>query len=63
MVDLRSRLLHRTPVEELNRRLFLNTVSAVKNIGFRAPATTSSPSSAARGRRSKDDKHQQYVML
>ncbi|CAN6325609.1 unnamed protein product [Urochloa humidicola] len=61
MVDMRSQLLHRTLVEELNRRLFFNTVGAVENIGFRDP-TTSSSSAAARGsRRSKDDK--QYVML
>uniref|UniRef100_K3Y5W7 non-specific serine/threonine protein kinase n=1 Tax=Setaria italica TaxID=4555 RepID=K3Y5W7_SETIT len=61
MVDMRSQLLHRTLVEELNRRLFFNTVGAVENIGFRAPATASS--SSTRGRRSKDDKHHQYVML
>ncbi|CAN6380360.1 unnamed protein product [Urochloa humidicola] len=65
MVDMRSQLLHRTLVEELNRRLFFNTVGAVESIGFRDP---SSSSSAARGsRRSiKDDKQQhrhQYVML
>ncbi|CAM0152455.1 unnamed protein product [Urochloa decumbens] len=70
MVDMRSQLLHRTLVQELNRRLFFNTVGAVENIGFRDPTTTvnsSSSSSAARGsRRSiKDDKHHrhQYVML
>ncbi|CAL4897203.1 unnamed protein product [Urochloa decumbens] len=70
MVDMRSQLLHRTLVEELNRRLFFNTVGAVENIGFRDPTTTvnsSSSSSAARGsRRSiKEDKHHrhQYVML
>ncbi|KXG27607.1 probable serine/threonine-protein kinase WNK8 isoform X2 [Sorghum bicolor] len=56
MVDMRSQLLHRTLVEELNRRLFFNTVGAVENIGFRAPTTTSpsasssSVSAAARGR-------------
>ncbi|CAO2145357.1 unnamed protein product [Urochloa humidicola] len=69
MVDMRSQLLHRTLVEELNRRLFFNTVGAVENIGFRDPTATanSSSSSAARGSRrsSKDDKHHrhQYVML
>ncbi|CAO2140619.1 unnamed protein product [Urochloa humidicola] len=70
MVDMRSQLLHRTLVEELNRRLFFNTVGAVENIGFRDPtaaATSSSSSSAARGSRrsSKDGKHHrhQYVML
>ncbi|OEL23759.1 putative serine/threonine-protein kinase WNK8 [Dichanthelium oligosanthes] len=61
MVDMRSQLLHRTLVEELNRRLFFNTVAAVENIGFRAP--NAAASSSARGRRSKDDKHHQYVML
>ncbi|CAN6335377.1 unnamed protein product [Urochloa humidicola] len=65
MVDMRSQLLHRTLVEELNRRLFFNTVGAVENIGFRDP---SSSSSAARGNRRsiKEDKQQhrhQYVML
>ncbi|CAN6348788.1 unnamed protein product [Urochloa humidicola] len=69
MVDMRSQLLHRTLVEELNRRLFFNTVGAVENIGFRDPtAAANSSSSAARGSRSsiKDDKQQhrhQYVML
>ncbi|KAF8706980.1 hypothetical protein HU200_030506 [Digitaria exilis] len=69
MVDMRSQLLHRTLVEELNRRLFFNTVGAVENIGFRAPTTTtttSSSSSSARARRSstRDDKHRhQYAML
>ncbi|XP_062202357.1 probable serine/threonine-protein kinase WNK8 [Phragmites australis] len=59
MVDMRSQLLHRTLVEELNRRLFFNTVGAVENIGFRH----CSPSSTReRGRRCKDDK-QQYYML
>jgi WNK lysine deficient protein kinase len=37
MVDMRSQLLHQTLVEELNRRMFFNTVAAVENIGFRAP--------------------------
>ncbi|XP_062197195.1 probable serine/threonine-protein kinase WNK8 isoform X2 [Phragmites australis] len=59
MVDMRSQVLHRTLVEELNRRLFFNTVGAVENIGFRAPHC--SPSST-RGRRSKDDKHQYYML-
>ncbi|KAF8671321.1 hypothetical protein HU200_050032 [Digitaria exilis] len=69
MVDMRSQLLHRTLVEELNRRLFFNTVGAVENIGFRAPTTTTSSSSSARARRSstRDDNgskhHHQYVML
>lgn len=77
MVDMRSQLLHRTLVEELNRRLFFNTVGAVENIGFRAPTTTAASSSSSarggldRGRRPSgggkqqqlDDKQQQYFML
>ncbi|CAD6255150.1 unnamed protein product [Miscanthus lutarioriparius] len=47
MVDMRSQLLHRTLVEELNRRLFFNTVGAVENIGFRAPTTTSPSASSS----------------
>ena len=62
MVDMRSQLLHRTLVEELNRRLFFNTVGAVEDIGFRAPTATPT-SSSTRGRRNKDDKRHQYVML
>jgi len=62
MVDMRSQLLHRTLVEELNRRLFFNTVGAVEDIGFRAPTATPT-SSSTRGRRSKDDKRHQYVLL
>ncbi|PWZ29749.1 putative serine/threonine-protein kinase WNK7 [Zea mays] len=74
MVDMRSQLLHRTLVEELNRRLFFNTVGAVENIGFRAPTTTAASSARGgldRGRRPSgggkqqqlDDKQQQYFML
>lgn len=49
MVDIRSQLLHRTLVEEVNKRLF-KTVGAVENIGFQDPTegygkTTSSSSS------------------
>ncbi|KAG1338137.1 putative serine/threonine-protein kinase WNK5 [Cocos nucifera] len=36
MVDIRSQLLHRTLVEEVNKRLF-KTVGAVENIGFQDP--------------------------
>ncbi|XP_062182541.1 probable serine/threonine-protein kinase WNK7 isoform X2 [Phragmites australis] len=41
MVDMRSQLLHRTLVEELNRRLFFNTVGAVEDIGFRHYSSSS----------------------
>lgn len=71
MVDMRSQLLHRTLVEELNRRLFFNTVGAVENIGFRTPqgygSSSSSSSSSTRGHRGRrtkeDDKNQRYYML
>ena len=76
MVDVRSQLLHRTLVEELNRRLFFNTVGAVENIGFRAPTTTSPSASSAAARGGLDrgirrpsggkqplDDKQQYFML
>jgi WNK lysine deficient protein kinase len=60
MVDMRSQLLHRTLVEELNRRMFFNTVAAIENIGFRTPPGYGSSSSSSRrrvnrGRRSKED--------
>lgn len=64
MLDVRSQLLHRTLVEELNKRMFFNTVGAVENIGFRhipgygggggggsGAATTSSSSSRGVGGR------------
>lgn len=34
MVDMRSQLLHRTLVEEVNKLRLFNTVGAVENIGF-----------------------------
>lgn len=36
MVDMRTQLLHRTLVEEVNKRLF-KTVGAVESIGFQDP--------------------------
>ncbi|TVU50615.1 hypothetical protein EJB05_01993 [Eragrostis curvula] len=66
MVDMRSQLLHRTLVEELNRRLFFNTVGAVENIGFRAPSGYGSSSGRGRAdghrRRSRDDKDRYYML-
>uniref|UniRef100_A0ACD5Y798 Uncharacterized protein n=1 Tax=Avena sativa TaxID=4498 RepID=A0ACD5Y798_AVESA len=76
MVDVRSQLLHRTLVEELNKRMFFNTVGAVENIGFRRiPGYSGGSSSSSatrtssrggsgepRGRRSgKDSKHQFFM--
>uniref|UniRef100_A0A0E0MBP6 non-specific serine/threonine protein kinase n=1 Tax=Oryza punctata TaxID=4537 RepID=A0A0E0MBP6_ORYPU len=57
MVDMRSQLLHRTLVEELNKRLFFNTVGAVHDIGFRDPTTCSSSSSSSHHRRRSNSKH------
>lgn len=37
LVDTRSQLLHRSLVEEVNRRRLFNTVGAVENIGFKSP--------------------------
>ncbi|XP_042433626.1 probable serine/threonine-protein kinase WNK5 isoform X1 [Zingiber officinale] len=42
MLDLRSQLLHRALVEELNKRMF-KTIGAVENIGFQVPCSASSP--------------------
>ncbi|XP_044950097.1 probable serine/threonine-protein kinase WNK8 [Hordeum vulgare subsp. vulgare] len=73
MVDVRSQLLHRTLVEELNKRMFFNTVGAVENIGFRRiPGYGGGPSSSSatvsssrggdqRGRRGGKDKHQFFM--
>lgn len=37
LVDVRSQLLHRSLVEEVNKRRLFKTVGAVENIGFQAP--------------------------
>lgn len=37
LVDLRSQLLHRSLVEEINKRRFFKTVGAVENIGYHEP--------------------------
>ncbi|KAK9280524.1 hypothetical protein L1049_014216 [Liquidambar formosana] len=41
LVDVRSHLLHRSLVEEVNRRRLFKTVGAVENIGFQAPCDVS----------------------
>ncbi|WOL06357.1 hypothetical protein Cni_G15089 [Canna indica] len=41
MMDLRSQLLHKALVEELNKRMF-KTIGAVENIGFQVPFTSPS---------------------
>ncbi|KAG8377116.1 hypothetical protein BUALT_Bualt09G0135000 [Buddleja alternifolia] len=42
MVDIRSQLLHRTLVEEINKRRLFKTVGAVENIGYHEPSDFSS---------------------
>ncbi|KAH1095460.1 hypothetical protein GYH30_040656, partial [Glycine max] len=37
LIDIRSQLLHRSLVEEVNKRRLFKTVGAVENIGFQAP--------------------------
>jgi len=54
MVDIRSQLLHKTLVHELNKRLF-KTVGAVENIGFQNPFQHSS-SSQSGGSPSRDER-------
>ncbi|KAJ0007387.1 hypothetical protein Pint_30632 [Pistacia integerrima] len=41
LVDIRSQLLHRSLVEEINKRRLFKTVGAVENIGFQAPCEVS----------------------
>lgn len=37
LVDIRSQLLHRTLVEEVNKRRMFNTVGALEQVGYRQP--------------------------
>ncbi|OIV95651.1 hypothetical protein TanjilG_01445 [Lupinus angustifolius] len=41
LIDMRSQLLHRSLVEEVNKRRLFNTVGAVENIGFQTPCDVS----------------------
>lgn len=43
LVDVRSQILHRSLVEEVNKRRMFNTVGAVENIGFQVPCEVSKP--------------------
>ncbi|XP_043705864.1 probable serine/threonine-protein kinase WNK5 isoform X2 [Telopea speciosissima] len=45
LIDVRSQLLHRTLVEELNKRRLFKTIGAVENIGFQTPFEYSGKSS------------------
>ncbi|KAF9594562.1 hypothetical protein IFM89_033532 [Coptis chinensis] len=50
LVDIRSQLLHRSLMEEMNKRRLFKTVGAVENIGYHAPCEVSSkPRSALKG--------------
>ncbi|XP_009597550.1 putative serine/threonine-protein kinase WNK5 isoform X1 [Nicotiana tabacum] len=42
LVDIRSQLLHRSLVEEINKRRLFKTVGAVENIGYHDPAINKS---------------------
>ncbi|KAI3993648.1 hypothetical protein MKX01_002661 [Papaver californicum] len=51
-VDLRSQSLHRSLVEEVNRRRLFKTVGAVENIGFQTPSDqVASKSSSSKGKK------------
>lgn len=53
LVDMRSQLLHRSLVEEVNKRRLFKTVGAVENIGFQNPCKVS-----AKGSKRSDGKRQ-----
>jgi WNK lysine deficient protein kinase len=47
LVDMRSQLLHRSLVEEVNKRRLFKTVGAVENIGFQNPCEVSNKTSSS----------------
>ncbi|PIA59654.1 hypothetical protein AQUCO_00400508v1 [Aquilegia coerulea] len=50
LVDVRSQLLHKSLMEEMNKRRLFKTVGAVENIGYHAPCEVSSkPKSSTKG--------------
>ncbi|KAF5178420.1 Serine/threonine-protein kinase WNK2 [Thalictrum thalictroides] len=50
LADVRSQLLHRSLMEEMNKRRLFKTVGAVENIGYHAPYEVSSgPKSSSKG--------------
>lgn len=51
LVDVHSQLLHRSLVEEVNKRRLFKTVGAVENIGFHAPCEVSKKESRPSGGR------------
>ncbi|KAL5757077.1 hypothetical protein ACOSP7_021500 [Xanthoceras sorbifolium] len=56
LVDVRSQLLHRSLVEEVNKRRLSKTVGAVENIGFQAPCEVSKSGSRKSTSRNKNSK-------
>lgn len=62
LVDVRSQLLHRSLVEEVNKRRLFKTVGAVENIGFQSPIevskNVSQPSGACSMRSTKNGRKQ-----
>ncbi|XP_012838103.1 PREDICTED: probable serine/threonine-protein kinase WNK4 [Erythranthe guttata] len=55
LVDTRSQLLHRSLVEEVNRRRLFKTVDAVEDIGFRSPFDVSVKNTQFTSRASRQD--------
>lgn len=54
LIDVHSQMLHRSLVEEVNKRRLFKTVGAVENVGFQAPCKDSIKNSQpGRGRSSK----------
>ncbi|KAL5974765.1 putative serine/threonine-protein kinase wnk5 [Asimina triloba] len=51
MMDIRSQLLHRSLLEEVNKRRVFKTVGAVENIGFQAPSLPPTKASSSKARR------------
>ncbi|XP_021909807.1 probable serine/threonine-protein kinase WNK4, partial [Carica papaya] len=51
LVDIRSQLLHRSLVEEVNKRRLFKTVGAVEDIGFQTPCDISEPGSQKASRK------------
>ncbi|KAA8543665.1 hypothetical protein F0562_021589 [Nyssa sinensis] len=49
LVDMRSQLLHRSLLEEVNKRRLFKTVGAVEHIGFQAPCEVTSKASRGAG--------------
>lgn len=60
LVDIRSQLLHRSLVEEVNKRRLFKTVGAVENIGFQAPCEVSNKKVSKRISKQKEKNSGSY---